>query len=464
MGGSAPRRMAVLMAIVAFAVPGVARAGAVVRQSPFWFRDGYGNTDWVDPAATPAVVEPQGGGVILPYAPAQLSLGPSEGRALVATERGVEAALWNGSGVVPLPAWGLAGLAARGVTWLAGGGSFAVSVHGEVAVYGLDGAGAVALVARGSAAGIGALAPGPASVPGAILGQTATGAALLAPAGGGDLRALPGGPAGLQANLGVATAPGGGVAATWQAGRVELWVWDGSAYRPAPEWDPPAPPAGGGPVVGVAFFPQGGGYWVLTRGGQLEAYAYGAWGLDRLAGWTASLRAAPDPPVALASGWGPGSVAVLYPWGWTYLDPGPAGTLAPDAARGLAGQRYAVFAPTAVLQGVPIPVSHAVNALRVEDADCTPQVAGSACSGLPALPPGTALAYAVGAQGCTFLTAVETFRVVPVAPGSSACYRVTLSTVDPRETPRLYVTNLYEVAAETAAAADASLLCVPSTC
>lgn len=462
---TARRVVPVLLALLVSALPLPARAGTLRAADPFWFRDGYHGASSVNLAGSTAVVDAAGSGtVMLPYIPFQLALGPAGGRALVATEGGVEAAVWDGRAVRPLPAWGLAGLRAQGTTWLASGAAFAVSTPGAVAVYGLDAAGAVERVAVDDIGGAGALAPGPRAVPSAVLAQTETGATLLAAGGGDRLRAVPGGPSGLRNNLGVAATADGAVAATWQSGAVQIWAWNGSAYRIALGWEPPPPPRGAGAVAGVAFFPQGGGFWVLTRTGQLRAYAYGAWGLAALVGWSASLATVPDPPAGLAAGWAAGSVGVLYPWGWTYLDPGPSGNLAPDPARSLRGQSYAAFAATAVLQSAQLPASHTVKTLRVEDADCTPQIPGTACSGEPSLPPGTALSFAVSADGCGAWTDARPFSNVTVSPGAQVCYRVTLATTDPTRTPRLDVTNLFEVRSETADHAVPALLCVHATC
>ena len=60
---------------------------------------------------------------------------------------------------------------------------------------------------------------------------------------------------------------------------------------------------------------QGGTFWVLTRQGQMLGYAYGPGGLQTLPAWSLSVPADPDPPTALAAGWGRHAEAVLYPTG-----------------------------------------------------------------------------------------------------------------------------------------------------
>lgn len=459
------RAIAALVALLVQALPLSARAGTLRAVDPFWFRDGYHGLSSIDTAQTTATVDTAGTGtVILPYAPFQLALGPAAGRALVATEAGVEAAVWDGRAVRPLAAWGLGALRAEGATWLPGGGAFAVSTPGAVAVYGLDAAGAVERVAVGNVPGIGALAPGPQADPSSLLGQTSTGAVLLAPGAGGRLRPLSGGPSGLYDNLGVAATQDGAVVATWQRDAIQIWAWNGTAYHIAAGWQPSPPARGQGAVVGVAFFPQGGGFWVLTGTGQLRAYAYGSWGLAELPGWSASLPVAPDPPAGVAAGWGTASVAVLYPWGWTYLDPGPSGTFAPDAARSLQGQTYAAFRASAVLQSTPLAAAVPVGTLRLEDADCTPQIPGTRCTGGASLPPGTALAFGLSAVGCGAWTPAQAFSNVAVAAGTEVCYRVALSTTDPSRTPRLDVTNLFEIRAQATSGVVPALLCVHATC
>lgn len=463
LAGKAWAPAALLMLLAALPVGGGARAAGVRNQDPFWFRDGYTTLAAVDTAVTTASVDTAAGAVMLPYGPFQLATEGGDGRALVATPLGIQGDVWDGSGLRPVPAGPLNAVDADGVSFIDGGRGLAVSTPADVAVYGLDAAGELHRVAALAATGRGDLAPGPAALPYSFLEATATGAQLFA-VQAGALVALGGGPEGLTGNLGVSASPSGSVVATWQSGGVQIWAWDGARYRPAAAWDAPGPAASAGAVAGVAFFAGGGGYWILTQGGQLRAYAYGPWGALALPAWTLSLSARPDPPAGLSSGWGPGSVAVLYPWGWTYLDPRSGGSLGPDPQRSLGGQAFAAFAPQATLQGMAVTVDHPVTQLRVEDADCGAGAVPPACATLPSTPPGTAVSYEVSADGCAGWIAAPAFRNVAVPAGNAVCYRMTLRTDDPRTTPRVFVTNLFEIASVMVHGAVASLLCRPGAC
>ncbi len=198
----------------------------------------------------------------LPYAPMQVTFDPRGTCVLVATLGGVSAWVFDGQTVRPVAGWSLSNLAgATGAAWGMDGCAFVVSTASEVAVYGLRARAAgydATRVAAAPFAGTLGLAPGPAGLPSALLAATATGATLLE-AQGSTLVALPGGPSGLTANLGVAATTDGSVAATWQQEAVQLWARNGTAYAPAAAWDPPVPPVGDGPVVSVALAPQSDG-------------------------------------------------------------------------------------------------------------------------------------------------------------------------------------------------------------
>ena len=462
-------------ALAAFTVFSVAvRAAGIRNANPWWFQDGYRTTSSVNLSASTAVVDTAGTGTVrLPYAPLQAAFDPTGTYALVATTTGVSAWVFNGQAVQPVSQWHLGNLAdATGVAWTMGGRAFGVATGSQVAVYGLS-AGSGGYVATRVAQtaftdGVG-LAPGPAALPSALLAATATGATVLEAQGSG-LVAISGGPSGLAGNLGVAATTGGAVAATWQAEAGQLWAWDGSAYLPAPAWDPPTPPLSDGPAVGVAFARgsdgQGGTFWVLTRQGQMLGYAYGPAGLQTLPAWSLSGPADPAPPAAIAAGWGRHAAAVLYPTGWAYEDLGSGGTFGQDSTRSLGGQTWAVYPPSAVLQSVILPVGHSVDELRVEDANCAGGKIPPDCTGLPTVPAGTSLAYQVSTDGCHTWTSAPLFSNVSVPAGSSLCYRVTLTTVDPAETPVIDVTNLYEIAAETTIESPGgpAVLCLGTGC
>ena len=454
---------AVLLAVFLATPP--ALAGVVKSQSPYWFQDTYTDTTAVDVPATSALVDTAGTGTVtLPFGPVSLSFDPAGTYALVSTLDGIFAFVYDGQSVVPVTTWNLGSIAGTaGVSWIDGGSAFAAATTSEVAVYGLvPNADYTAVrVAAASFTGALGLAPGPAALPSAVLVATAGGATILA-AQGAALVPVSGGPAGLSGNLGVAATVDGSVAATWQRGAVQLWVWDGSAYAAASSWDPPTLTGQQGAVVGVAFFPgstgQGGGYWVLTAGGDVLAYAYGATGAVPVPGLSTTVPTAPDAPAAIGTGWpsAPDSVGVLYATGWRYEDPvaGAAGVFGWDAARSLTGQDWAVYEPAAVLQSTVLPVNHSVDEVRVEDADCAAGKTPPACTGMATLPPGTAVSYAVSTDGCLTWTPTPLVTNVTVPAGDRLCYRLTLATSNPAVTPVVDVTNLYEIATVTSTASQ----------
>jgi len=154
-----------------------AAAGTVQNASPYWFRDDYLDTNSVNLAATTAVVDVASPGTVtLPYAPLQAAFDPNGTYALVATEGGVDAYVFDGQSVVAVTNWGLGSLPATGVAWVEGGDAFAVSTASQVVVYGLNGQGDAVLAAQTAAAGVIGLAPGPAALPSAVLAATANGA------------------------------------------------------------------------------------------------------------------------------------------------------------------------------------------------------------------------------------------------------------------------------------------------
>ncbi len=445
--------------------------GAVARAAtppggPFWFRDDYTTWAHVNASATTAAVDTAGSGTVrLPYAPAELSFDPAGTYALVATPGGVFAFVFDGQGVVPVGTWRLGGLAATGAAWIQRGAAFAVSTAGAVTVYGLSASAGGYLareVAQAPFRGALGVAPGPSDLPAATLVATRTGATLVR-AEGASLAAVAGGPSGLSGNAGVAATVGGAVAATWQVGAAEIWVWDGTAYLPAPAWSPPPPPAADGGVVALAFFPQGSGYWELTASGQVLAFAYGLGGLEPVAAASLMVPAGPAPPAGLAAGWSAGALGVLYPGGWFYADL-QAGMLRADPARGLTGQSWPLFAGSTVLQSLPIPAPHVIDAVRLEDADCPAGARPPHCAHQAVLPPGTSVSYQVSTDGCQTWTPAPPFVNVAVPPGIDLCYRLRLTTADRTVTPVVDVTDLYEIAAETARGPVPALLCHGVTC
>ncbi len=105
-----------------------------------------------------------------------------------------------------------------------------------------------------------------------------------------------------------------------------------------------------------------------------------------------------------------------------------------------------MYEPAAVLQSTVLPVGHMVDEVRVEDADCAASKTPAACTGMAALPPGTAVFYAVSTDGCQTWTPTPVFTNVTVSPGDRLCYRLTLATSNLAVTPVVDVANVYEIA------------------
>lgn len=80
------------------------------------------------------------------------------------------------------------------------------------------------------------------------------------------------------------------------------------------------------------------------------------------------------------------------------------------------------------------------------DAGCAAGKTPPACTGMATLPPGTAVSYAVSADGCRTWTSAPLFTNVTVPAGDRLCYRLTLATSNPAATPVVDVANLYEIA------------------
>lgn len=441
-----------LAATLASLLPSAALAGTVKNANPYWFQDTYTDTSSVNLAASTATVNISGPGTVqLPYAPLSLSFDPTGSYALVCTEQGIVAYVYDSQAVVPVTTWNLSGVSGTtGVSWIADGAAFAASTTSEVAVYGLQaiagGGYNAVMVAETSFSGARGIAPGPKALPFSSLVATGAGATIME-AQGSSYTAVSGGPAGLNYNLGVAATANGALAATWQAKAVQIWAWDGSGYLAAPAWDPPTPPVQDGPVAGVAFFPHGTGYWVLTQQGDLLAYSLGPWGIEPVSSLSIMVPIAPALPGAVATGWpgGPTSgAAVLYPSGWNYYDE-PAGSFGQDAPRSLSGQSWPVYAPTAILESVVLPVNHNVNEVRLEDANCASGQTPPNCTAAATVPSGTSVGYQVSTDGCGTWTSVPLFTNTYVPSGDQLCYLLTLSTSNPDVTPVVDVTNLYEI-------------------
>ncbi len=419
-------------------------AGAVESSSPYWFRDAYTGLVSINAQETTAAVNTESGTVELPEAPLSVALNPSGTDALVATLGGVYGYVFDGQAVVAVGRWDLSGIDATGVAWVKGGSAFAVTTTSGLALYAFSASGSVQRVAVAKVSGVLGAAAGPSNLVGGILAATTTGATLYT-AETASLVPIAGGPSGLKNNLGVASTANGSIAVTWQTNALQLWAWDGAVYEPATAWDPPPPPGG---IAGVAFFPQGDGYWILTRQGQLLAYAFGPEGVTALPKYSLARVAGPSVPVALGSGWGGVSVAVLYATGWWLEDVGAGGAFETDSLRSLAEQSWPVYSPSAVLQSVVLPVGHAVSELRVEDADCAKGETPPNCSDQALVPSGTSVSYEVSTDGCRTWILAALFTNVAVPAGTQLCYRLMLTTTNPGQTPVIRATNLYEIATE----------------
>jgi len=117
------------------------RAGTIESTSPYWFQDHYLDTSDVNLAQTTALVNTSGTGTVtLLYAPISVSFDPEGSYALVATRGGVDAFVFDGQSVRPVPAgmWNLGSLSGTtGTSWIMNGSAFAVSTAAQVVAYGL---------------------------------------------------------------------------------------------------------------------------------------------------------------------------------------------------------------------------------------------------------------------------------------------------------------------------------------
>lgn len=443
----------------------LAVASLMATAWPFAFRDPYRSLAAVNRASTTALVDPRGSGTVrLPYLPAQLAMDPAGRIVLLATAGGLGAYVVSGGHPQPVPGWRLGTVAATGVAWLDGGRALAVATSGTVAVYGLVaelGRRRVARLAEAAVVGREGIAPGPPGIPLGVLIANPSGAGLYG-VEGRALRLLDGGPADLTGNRGVASDNGGRRIATWGRSGVQLWAWNGGRYVRTPAWDPPDRARTDGPVIGVAFFPHGDGYWVLGAWGVLRAYGFGRGRATELVGLSFALPVSAPPPVAVATAWGPDGVAVLEPRGWQTFGVAAGGGPVPVPAWSLGALRLAIFQPRAVLTSVPLPVAHTVNELRAEDANCPG--ARAPCRERAHLPPGTGVRYGLSARGCRAWVPAAAATNVVVPPGARVCYRLVLTTSAPTRTPVVDVTNVYELVRRRTRAALPSLLCRVGAC
>jgi len=223
---------------------------------------------------------------------------------------------------------------------------------------------------------------------------------------------------------------GGALVAVWSRIAAFFYSWTGAQYAPLASWDEPEPP--GGSLLGVAFFRGDGGYWLATPT-QVVAYGWNGAVLQGLPGWGSS--AMPAQAVAVATGWGPGSVAVLSSARAQYLD-APGGGLGVDATGSIVGRSWAVFAASGTMQSAMLPVGHNVDEVRMVDM-------------MAAMPAGTPLRYRVSTDGGGTWTNTPPLTPTAVPAGDALVYQAALSTTDAAQTPVLDETDLYEIATET---------------
>ena len=442
--GSEQRRVvppaAVAAVLLAALLPASATAAGVKNADPYWFRDGYRTLGYVDMAATSAIVDAGGSGTAylpplsaddLAYAPAYVGADILE----VGTAAGVQGWGFDGAAMLREPFLDVPVAEPVGVAFLgqtprgepSQGVRLAVGSAFGVGVYAWNGAGWAAAL-HIPVSGVVGVAAG---AEGGVVAASADGFALYSPAGVQQTQVT-----GLRGVVGVSTGARGTLLAVWGNTAASFYSWTGAQYAPLASWDEPEP--SGGSMLGVAFFRGGGGYWLATPT-QVVAYGWNGAVLQGLPAWGSS--AMPAQAVAVASGWGPGGVAVLSAAGARYLD-APGGALGVDAARSIVGQAWRVFAPAGVLQSAVLPVGHDVDEVRMVDT-------------MAALPPGTGVGYEVSTDGGAAWTRTPPLTPTDVPAGDALAYRADLTTGNTAATPLLDATDLYEIATETRTATQA---------
>ena len=423
-----------VLAAAALLPPAAVTAAGVKNPNPYWFEDSYRTLGYVDMAATTAIMDNGGTGTAylpplsaddLAYAPPYVGADILE----VGTASGVQGWGFNGAAMISEPFLDVAATDPAGVAFLGQappgepgqGVRLAVAAGAGISIYGWNGVG-WASVLNIAAPGIVGVAAG---ADGGVLAATAGGFTLYSPAGVQQTQVT-----GLSGLVGVTSAAGGMLVAVWTNTTASFYSWTGAQYMALPSWGEPEPAAGS--LLGVAFFRGGGGYWLATPT-QVVAYGWNGAVLAGLPGWGSS--AMPAQAVAVATGWGPGSVSVLSPAGAQYLD-APGGALGVGSARSIVGQSWAVFAASGMLGSAVLPVGHNVDEVRMVDT-------------MAALPTGTALGYRVSTDGGATWTNTPPLTPTNVPAGDALVYQAALSTTDTAQTPVLDTTDLYEIATET---------------
>lgn len=422
--------------------PATASAAGVKNADPYWFEDSYRTTSYVNLPATSAIVDTAGSGTAylpplsadaITYAPAYVGADIFE----VGTATGVQGWGFNGAGLVREPFLDVPVSQPSGVSFLGQpppgasslGVRLAVASSNGVGIYAWNGAdwGAAVSIPASGVIGVAAGADG------GVLALTAGGFTLYAPDGKQAATVT-----GLSGLRGIASAAGGSLAAVWTAEGAAFYAWDGAAYTALPSWQEPTP--SGGTLVSVAFFRGGAGFWLVTPT-QAVAYGWDGTALLPLHGWDSTDT--PSTLVAAAPGWEdtPGGLALLSAAGVSYQD-APAGALAADDARSLSGQAWAVFAPSAALQSVVLPVGHDMDEVKMVDT-------------MAAMPTGTTLTYNVSTNGGAGWTATPPDTPTDVPSGSQLVYQAVLGTSEQTQTPVLDETQVFEIASEVTDEAQA---------
>lgn len=396
-------------------------------------------------AATGAALDTSPPGTVtLPQPPAVLAYDPVTSTVLAGRGASLRAWAWNGDGLSRFPAMDVAapgGQRLAGAAFVGDDGSrLALLTDAALILYGWTGDGWRELASAPVAGGVG-VARGVGSDVLVVTGSDL----LVFGWDGSALRPLPGaGVSGFPGARGV-TSGDGTLAAVWTDSSVAVLGWDGSGYRDAPTWEPPRGSLRN--VLGVAFWRDGGGYWVLD-GGTVRAFAYAGSYVVEVGAWSFPVPGA----ASVAAGWDArslGAVAgsrVRY-WDWT-----GDGALE-VAAKEIGDIGAGAYAEAAAYRSVAFPLDHPVGIVQVD-------LKGD-------FPAGTSVAVKVSTDGGTTWTAVapcvNPVDVVgecgpdntPVPFGSTLVYELILTTVDPSRTPSVDMTDLVEIASRALPDQDA---------
>lgn len=389
-----------------------------------------------DQAATNTAIDTTPPGTLsLPEPSAILAYDPLTRVVLAGRGTSLRAWAWDGDNLSRFPAMDIAAPDDRrlaGAAFVGDDGTrLAVLTDAGLILYGWTGAGWQELASAPVAGGVG-VARGVGSD---VL--VATSSDLLVYGwDGSTLAPLPGsGVSGFPGALGVSSADGT-LAAVWTDSSVAVLGWDGSGYRDAPTWEPPQGSLRN--VLGVAFWRDGGGYWVLDRG-TVRAFAYAGSYVVEVGAWSIQVPGA----ASAAAGWDARSLGVVAGsrvryWDWT------GDGVREVAAKGIVDVGSGAYAEAAVYRSVVFPLDHQVGVVQVD-------LEGD-------FPAGTGVAVKVSTDGGTTWTAVAPCvnpvdvvaecgplnQAVPI--GSELVYELILTTDDPSRTPVVDRADVVEIA------------------